>query len=382
MSGPLSWRQRVARHPATKAVLHPAITLACLLVLFVLIFFGTLFQADHGLFEAQKKFFGYGWVLIGGFFPLPAASQVIWILSIQLTVMMSLHLQWKISKIGLWIVHAGIMALLVGGFITQMMAVESQLTLAEGEIGHFTTSYNEHEVAFWEAKGDTNSVFAYDATALKPGSQLDLGPYRARIQVRSYYENCDAFTTRATNGPKYLNASGIGMLEQRKPEKEVTQNAPGLIFSLSEAGKPDREVLLYGQELSALPLTLDGKQVFAQLRLKHYPLAFSLRLTDFIKNVHPGTDVPSSFESYADLLENGGSRPVKVWMNNPLRTHGYTFFQASYAQAQGQADKSTFAVVTNPGRVLPYVSSLTVFAGLLIHFLIRLIPFVRRETSV
>jgi hypothetical protein len=382
MNGPLSWRQRAARSRFIKAVLHPAITLICLLILFALIFFGTLYQADHGLFEAQKKFFGYGFVLVGGYFPLPAASLMIWVLSVQLSVMMGLHLAWKLNKIGLWIVHAGIMALLVGGFITQMLAVESQLTLAEGETGYFTTAYHEHELAFWEAKGDTNHVFSYDETALRPGRELDLGPYRAKVKVRAWYQNSDAFTTRATNGPKYINGSGIGMLEQRKPEKEVTQNAPGLIFTLSETGKPDQEILLYGQELHALPLLLDGKAVFVQLRLKHYPLAFSLKLTDFIKNTHPGTDVPSSFESYADLVEGGGSRPVKVWMNNPLRTHGYTFFQASYAQAQGQVDKSTFAVVTNPGRVLPYASSLAVFGGLLIHFLIKLIPFVRREASV
>ena len=31
---------------------------------------------------------------------------------------------------------------------------------------------------------------------------------------------------------------GIGMLEQRKPEKEVTQNAPGVIFTLAERGQP------------------------------------------------------------------------------------------------------------------------------------------------
>jgi hypothetical protein len=377
-----SWRQSAARSAPVKAALNPAITLLSLVILFALVFFGTLYQAEHGLFEAQKKFFGYGFVLVGGFFPLPGASLVLWILSIQLAIMMAVHLPWRVDRIGLWIVHSGIMALLVGGFITQMLAVESQLTLAEGEVGHYTTSYQDHELAFWEAKGDSNKVFAWDAAALRPGRQLDITPYHARIQVRAYYQNSDAFTTQATKGPHYLNGSGIGLLEQRKPEKEATQNTPGIIFTLTEPGQADREVLLYAQEPKPLSLTLDGKRVFAQLRLKHFPLPFNLKLTDFVKNVHPGTDVPSSFESYADLNENGANRPVKVWMNNPLRTHGFTFFQASYAQAQGQADKSTFAVVTNPGRVLPYVSSITVFAGLLLHFLIRLIPFVRREAAL
>lgn len=176
MSGSPSARLRARNHPVTKAILHPAITLISLLILFALIFFGTLYQTDHGLFEAQKKFFGYGIVLIGGFFPLPAASLVIWVLSVQVTVMMAVHLPLKANKIGLWITHLGILALLVGGFITQMMAVESQLTLAEGETGHFTTAYHEHELAFWEAKGDTNKVFAYDETALKPGRELELTP--------------------------------------------------------------------------------------------------------------------------------------------------------------------------------------------------------------
>jgi hypothetical protein len=380
MSPAPSRRQLAARHPLTKLVLHPAITLVSLLILFALVFFGTLYQTEHGLWEAQNKYFGYGVVLVGGVFPLPGASLVLWVLSIQLLVTMALVLPWKARKAGLWIVHLSIFALLLGGFITQTLAVESQMTLAEGEEGHYTTSYQDWELALWESRGDSNHVFAYDARYLKADARLDLEPYKARIQVKAYYRNSDAFTTAATRGPKYVNPSGIGTLEQRKPDKEVTRNAPGLIFTLMEPGKPDKEILLYGLEQVPLLLTLSGKPVSLQLRLKHYPLGFSLKLTDFIKNVHPGTDVASSFESYADLKENGGSRPVKIWMNNPLRHEGYTFFQASFSQGPG-FEKSTFAVVTNPGRVLPYVSSLLVFGGMLLHFLLRLIPFIRKEAS-
>lgn len=380
MSPSPSRRQQAARHPLTRLILHPAITLVSLLLLFALVFFGTLYQTDHGLWEAQVKYFGYGMVLVGGFFPLPGASLVLWVLSLQLFVTMALVLPWKARKIGLWIVHLSIFALLLGGFVTQMLAVESQMTLAEGEEGHYTTSYQDWELAVWESRGDSNHVFAYDAKYLKAGARLDLDPYKSRIQVKAYYRNSDAFTTAATQGPKYVNPSGIGTIEQRKPDKEVTRNAPGLIFTLMEPGKPDKDILLYGLEQVPLLLTLDGKKVSMQLRLKHYPLDFSLKLTDFIKNVHPGTDMASSFESYAELKEDGGSRPVKIWMNNPLRHHGYTFFQASFSQGPG-FEKSTFAVVTNPGRLLPYISSLLVFAGMLLHFLLRLIPFIRKEAT-
>jgi hypothetical protein len=374
-----SWRQSAANHPLAKAVRHPVVTLSALSILFALIFSGTLYQTEHGLYEAQKKFFGYGMVLVGGVFPLPSASVVIWILSIQLAATMVLVLPWKPSKLGLWLSHAGLLALLIGGFITQTRAVESRMTLAEGEEGHFTTAYQDWELAFWETRGDTNAVFAYDAISLPAGREIALSRYGCRLRLRLYYPNCDAFAGTAGNQPPFLNPSGVALIERRKPEKEAVENIPGILFTLAEAGKADREILLYGGEPRPLPLILQGRRVFCQLRLKHYPLDFSLKLTDFVKTVHPGTRVASSFASHAELKEGGSVRPVRIWMNNPLRYRGYTFFQSSYSQPEGAAEKSTFAVVTNPGRTLPYVSSLAVFAGLLLHFLLRFVPFLRRE---
>ncbi len=372
-----SLRQKARRHPLFKLALHPAITIGCFLILFVLVFFGTLYQTEHGLYESQQKFFQYGFVLIGGFFPLPGATSVLWVLSVQLLLLMLLILPFKWNRIGLWISHVGIFILFFGGYITQLLAVESQMTLAEGETGHLTTAYHEWELAFWEQQGDTNTVTAIDSKAFHKGNSIPLNTYNAWIEVQNYLTNSEAFTKQAST-KAYVNASGIGFLEGRKPEKEVTRNFPGLTFTLRENGKPDQEVLMYGAEIQPLILKLNGKTVFCKLRLKHYPLDFSLKLTRFVKNVHPGTDIPSSFESYADLQEGPSSRNVKVWMNNPLRYQGFTFFQASYSQMQGEVPRSTFAVVTNPGRVLPYVSSITVFVGLLIHFLLKLTRFIRK----
>ena len=124
-------------------------------------------------------------------------------------------------------------------------------------------------------------------------------------------------------------------------------------------------------------LKIDGQWVFCQLRRKHYPMPFALKLTDFVRVLHPGTEIAKSYESYADLQDGLSSRPVKIWMNNPLRYKGYTFFQASFSEDK-EGERSTLASVSNPGRVLPYVSSLMVFGGMLIHFLIRFTGYVKR----
>jgi hypothetical protein len=373
----LKTRQRIARHPVTKAILHPAITLAGLLMLLMLVFFGTLYQADHGLYEAQRVFFGYV-IWVAGVVPFPGSSTVLWVLSVQLIVFMTVQLPLVWKKAGLWVVHGGLLLLLVGGFITQVKAVESQLTLAEGEVGHFTTAYDKWEIAVWRSHADTNDVVAYADDDLNPGAVLDLAPWPARLTVLKYYENSAAFTSLMTGGRlPYLTASGIATIEPRKPEKEAPQNTPGLIAKLSTGNGPDREILLYGLENRPLALTLGGERTLFQLRRRHYPLDFSLKLTDFIRTLHPGTEVASSYESYADLQDGLSSRAVKIWMNNPLRYKGYTFFQASFA-IDKDGEHSTFAVVTNPGRLIPYISSIMVFAGMLLHFILHFIGYVRR----
>jgi len=374
------WKQtraRIARHRFVKAALHPAITLTGLFMLLLLVFFGTLYQADHGLYEAQRIFFGYI-IWVKGVIPFPGSSTVLWVLTLQLVLFMLVQLPLVWKKFGLWVVHGGLVLLLVGGFITQMMAVESQLTLAEGQTGQTTTSYDKWELVAFTTQGDTNTVTAYADDDLKPGAVLHLNEYKSRLTVKTYYGNAAAFTSMATGGVMpYLNASRIASMEPRKPEKESPANAPGVIATLHTEGQEDRDILLYGLERNPLALTLGGERVFLQLRRRNYPLDFSITLRDFIRTLHPGTETPKSFESDVTLNHHGASRDLKIWMNNPLRHEGYTFFQASFSMDQ-TGEFSTFAVVTNPGRLLPYISSLMVFGGMLLHFMIHFLGYVRR----
>jgi hypothetical protein len=379
MTESLSLRLRLRRHPVVKLALHPAITLSGLFILFLLILFGTLYQTDHGLYEAQRLYFGYGWVLVGGYFPLPSASVVLWVLTLQmiLAMVVIMPLTWK--KAGLWVVHSGLLLLMIGGFITQKLAIESQLTLNEGETGTFTTSYHEWEVAFWESQGDTQKVFAYLDTDLHPGTTLPLTPWDAEIQVETFYRNAAAFKSPVNDSVLFLNASGVGFIESRKPEKEVTLNNPALIFTLKTEGKPDRKILLFGMEVNPFLVSIGDKQVWCQLLRRRYPLPFAIKLDDFIRELHPGTHTAAAYESHVQILDGAASRPAKIWMNNPFREANLTFFQASFSQEQNGAETSTFAVVTNPGRQLPYYSSITVFVGLLLHFLIHFSGYVRKQ---
>jgi hypothetical protein len=68
-------------------------------------------------------------------------------------------------------------------------------------------------------------------------------------------------------------------------------------------------------------------------------------------------------------------------MNNPLRFKDYTLYQASFAVDQAGRNKSTLAVVKNSAQVMPYISSLLVFAGLLVHFLGQMLKSMRKARA-
>jgi hypothetical protein len=63
-------------------------------------------------------------------------------------------------------------------------------------------------------------------------------------------------------------------------------------------------------------------------------------------------------------------------MNNPLRYDGATFYQASF-----DTDNlgSVLQVVRNPSWLTPYLSCVLVSVGLIVQFLIHLVPFLKRK---
>ena len=96
--------------------------------------------------------------------------------------------------------------------------------------------------------------------------------------------------------------------------------------------------------------------------------------------MHPGTNVAKSFSSEVNLIEDGIPRRTLIKMNEPLRHKGYTFFQASFIE---NLDKETtvLATVKNYGRLFPYISSIIMSVGLLIHLLISLPKMIKKKST-
>ena len=105
---------------------------------------------------------------------------------------------------------------------------------------------------------------------------------------------------------------------------------------------------------------------------------FTLTLLDFSHDRYAGTEIPKNFSSRIKLTtEDGNNREVLIYMNNPLRYAGLTFYQASFEPGN---DKVTILqVVRNPSWLIPYIACGMMTFGLLWQFGYHLIGFVGRR---
>ncbi len=352
------------------------ITVVCLALLFWLTFWGTIYQVNHGLFAAQEEIFNSFWFLMFGFLPFPGAHLVILVFFINLlAATYTFFIHYKFKKIGILLIHYGMLVYCLSAFVVYYATVETNVSLLEGAGTNVSRAYHDWELSIWQdeardGKKLKRAVVAISDKKLMSKAPVALEQFPLSVTVDQYFKNADAYL-KSPEGvdADYISPAGIKYLEPQKNEKEPEKNLPGMLVRINGQNTPEVPLILYGLEDKPAPIFVDGQSYNVQLRRQRRALPFTLMLKEFTKEVHPGTDTPSSFSSLVEIETPAGAREVLISMNKPLRYKNYTLYQASYALDSLRREYSTLAVVQNSGRLLPYIASGIVFLGLSIHFL-------------
>ncbi|MCP4912888.1 MAG: cytochrome c biogenesis protein ResB [Oligoflexia bacterium] len=117
-----------------------------------------------------------------------------------------------------------------------------------------------------------------------------------------------------------------------------------------------------------MTLLIAGKKMNFRLIKKTLRLPFEFVLTRFKMDKDPGTNSPASYESFVRLFTENGPSDHHIFMNNPLKHEGFTFYQASYSQDRQGNYSSTLSANVDQGRPLKYLGSLLLFLGSLLHY--------------
>ncbi len=355
------WRVSPAGR-ALRALAAPHITVACLLWFAVLTVWGTLYQAnpEHGLHGAAQRFFHSWFFLAGGFVPLPGVQGTSAVFLVNLFASMLTRFGASPRRAGLWIVHAGLVVLFLGGLLSRRYGRETTLVLAEGETSAMSVSETHWELAVMTpGKDGGRDVRAYDLRDLRPGQTLAVPggaePVEVVRVIRSAAVQPEAGETPTPEQVTESRASG----DPRRIRPAVVLRAAG-----------GRSVLL--GEGPAAGLRLDGGgEAHLHVRRARLPLPVSVKLLDFEKKFHPNSSLPRSFSSRVEVDAGGGAREVTISMNRPYRHGAFTLFQSSYMENPHGPEVSVFAVSENHARLLPYAATLIMFAGMVVHYLPR-----------
>ena len=114
------------------------------------------------------------------------------------------------------------------------------------------------------------------------------------------------------------------------------------------------------------------------LRPKRFYKPFAIELIQFRHDRYAGTDIAKNFSSRIRLIDPSKheDRESLIFMNNPLRYRGFTFYQAGF----DNNDATTILqVAQNPSWLVPYISCGLIVAGMLLQFGMHLVSFVKRR---
>src|SRR5690606_38383997 len=130
--------------------------------------------------------------------------------------------------------------------------------------------------------------------------------------------------------------------------KQDERNWPAAIIELQGPQGSLGSFLVSAQLATSQTLEYAGRTWRLGLRFEREYKPFSLSLLEVKHDVYVGTEIPKNFSSRVRITTPDGrdNREVLIYMNNPLRYAGLTFYQY---QMDSPTSTSVLQVVRNPG---------------------------------
>lgn len=310
---------------------------------------------------------------------------------------------WLVFKqrAGIVLLHAGVGLLMIGELVTHLTAVEGQMRVPEGATVNYVDDIRSFELAISTDEGDATRVTAVPASlltaAVQSGEPIRHEDLPFDVRVTSYEAASRLIPVRSDN-PATAGAGLETMAEPARSVSGVSRDAGVNLPSayLEPLDKDSGESLGVWLVSSSFQIAPDGRMTGlrpqpivmgdqthqVELRFERTYKPYSITLNDFRFDKYIGTETPKNYSSDVVLTDpsRGVERPVRIWMNNPLRYAGDTIYQSSFDN-RGPVEATVLQVVTNGGWMIPYVSCVFVGLGMLSHFLTTLGRFARRRVE-
>ncbi|MFP6695009.1 MAG: cytochrome c biogenesis protein CcsA, partial [Pirellulales bacterium] len=309
---------------------------------------------------------------------------------------------------GIVVIHAGLLLMMAGEVVVSQANVETLMTLEEGQVRNYGEDMRTTELVFVDRSGDdTDKVIAVPASRLSTGKEISDESVPFDLRIEKFLENTrtnnnnlitakeasqadPAYTNIATDG---LGVHLAGVEAPRSTGTESEQDRPSVYVTLidkesgGEVGTYFCATFFDERPVHRQTVTAKGASYDIALRFRRIYKDYVVQLIDTRRKNYMGTGkgesgTPSDYESDIKVVNQVTAETrdkVKVWMNNPLRYAGDTFYQSGHHFLGDGKEASTLSVVSNIGWMIPYTACMIVGMGLLAHFVPVLIRFLKRD---
>ncbi|MEO7166505.1 MAG: cytochrome c biogenesis protein ResB [Spartobacteria bacterium] len=366
------------------------LTVVCLGLGMLLVFLGTLAQVHLGIHAVQARYFqslvifwsppGASWKI-----PiLPGGYLLGTVLLVNLLAAHAIRFQFTRKKIGIILLHLGVILLLIGQLLTGLFARETQMRMDEGQTLGYSDAPREVELAVID-RTDPNfdQVVAIPEKVLGEQRTIQNPALPFTLKIRQFMPNSRiARRSDAPQAPPSPATIGFGtslvVAEAPRTVRDDERDLSAAFVEIDSTQGPLGTWLVSNALPNPQNFTLDGHNYSLVMRQRRFYKQFALTLLDFEHDRYAGTDIPKNFSSRVRLIDfqRGENREVLISMNDPLRHRGYTFYQSGF---DNNDKTSILQVVKNPAMLLPYIACGLVALGLLVQFSMHLFGFVKKR---
>ena len=355
----------------------------------VLVFWGTLAQVNLGLYKAQNDFFRsffIYWSPAGSNLRLPifpGGYLIGWLLLINLFAAHFRYYQPGKKKYGIALTHLGVVLLLFGQLLTDVLSRESMMHLRNGDTKNYSEASRQYELAVVDTTdAKTDKVVAIPERRLLRRGDIRHSEMPFTVRIQAFYGNSSIVEKSAAGYEQVATTAGYGANfwwrglpnETEMDKRDMPSGIVELLTPQGSLGTYLVSAFLTRPQI----LTYNGRQYELILRGERFYKPFTIHLLEFRHDKYPGTDIPKNFSSRVRVqrANTGEDREVLIHMNNPLRYAGETYYQASFdTDNQG----TVLQVVHNPSWLTPYFSCVLVGLGLIVQFLTHLVDFAKNR---
>ncbi len=418
-------RTRPATH-SMKQWLRPLASLRLTVTLLgmsiFLVFVGTLAQIDGGIWTIVSQYFRSWFVLVPlklfsqlgqiflglpetwnlpGYLPFPGGWTLGAMLMLNLVSAHAVRFRMTWKRSGVMILHAGLIILMLGEFITGLFQIEARMLIGPGETVSFVEDSRSVELAIIDRSDPKEGVeYTIPESMLKRQGKITSPDLPVDVEVAEYMPNARLSPLGKTETAEEVYTSKVGA----RFAFQKTAEAPGVDTSAQSDAPAARVKFLrkgtdevLGSKLVSLYFSpnftrrlpayqfpmqefrLGDKTWHFELRGQREYLPFSLKLNEFRFDRYPGTSTPRNYSSKVTLTDprTNARREVLIRMNEPLAYDGSTYYQADFTRHDERG--TVLQVTRNPGVWLPYISCSMIVLGMLLHFGQLLIQFLGRR---